>query len=57
MVELNLIGNNYDENMGHAFKAEKAMDWESFAFIVQIVCGITPPIFIPHKIQYVENSS
>jgi hypothetical protein len=43
--------------MGHAFKAEKAMDWESFAFIVQIVCGITPPIFIPHKIQYVENSS
>ena len=43
--------------MGHAHKAEKGMDWEAFGYMVQLVLGRDPPIFIPHKIQYMEASN
>lgn len=43
--------------MGHAFRAEKSMDWEAFAFIVATVSLPQPPIFIPHKIQYLETGN
>lgn len=56
MIELNLL-NIQEEAMGHAFKSEKSMDWEAFGFIVESVMSSFPPVFIPHKLQYVDNSN
>ena len=41
--------------MGHAHKSDKAMDWEAFGYLLQTVLSETePPIFIQHKLQYIE---
>lgn len=33
------------------------MDWESFAYIVQAMVLPHPPVFIPHKVQYIETGN
>ena len=41
--------------MGHAHKKGMQVDWQTFGFMIQYVTNKLPPIFLTHKIQYIET--
>lgn len=43
--------------MGHANKEGEQADWESLGFIAQTVLGNWPPIYLQHKIQYMDTGN
>ena len=51
------FSDNHEESMGHAHKSDREMDWEAFGFFVQLALSSETPIFIPHKLQYMEASN
>lgn len=42
--------------MGHGHHNSFQADWEFFGYLVQIFYSNKSPIFITHKMQYVESS-
>lgn len=55
LVDFNFTAHVTDfEKMGFAHKESYEADLEFMGYLIQFMISEQPPIFIPHKMQYIE---